>query len=160
MCSRLKQVPWWLYLRRPSYSHFFHWSTQRGCTIILILNLCRVTRTENSNGTVRNFVWSYRWKNSYPNNRQNSTMFTNCECTWSFIRFSVVVWHLCGLVLSRQFCTLGTKDCMNSQCVPSCVGCIVVTVTGKWCPSVLLIVMQLLLQNSVSKFSFLSTFTF
>ena len=32
-CSRLKQVPWRLHVKRPSYSCFFHWSTQRECTI-------------------------------------------------------------------------------------------------------------------------------
>ena len=31
--SRLKQAPWWLHVRWPSYSCFFHWSTQRGRTI-------------------------------------------------------------------------------------------------------------------------------
>ena len=37
--SRLKEVPWRLLVRWPSHSCFFHWSTQRGRTILFKMML-------------------------------------------------------------------------------------------------------------------------
>ena len=59
-----KRVPWRFRVRRPSYSSFFHWVTQRGHTIVqfvLVYTLCSTCTKCSCRGSLGLSTCRYRW---------------------------------------------------------------------------------------------------